>query len=850
MFWPLVLLAASFGAGASNSAQDVVRTFSSENGAGSGRFNHLVVDKNTGQIYVGAVNQLYQLTQDLDLIQTELTGPRFDSIDCLTTYCPGNSLFHPSHDQNKVLLIDYFNDRLITCGSVYQGACTIRSLQNISVVVQNVTDPVPVVSNNEEASTIAIIAPGPSNTHVMYVGTTFAGNPGNTSPRTRPGIASRSLDTNSLFQIVNNNVDRHNNTSGSHMFVEKKLEASYIINYVYGFTSEGFSYFLTTQRDTMDDTSPYISKLVRICHNDPKYYSYTEIPITCNSDSEKQYNLVQAGFVGKPGSDLAKDLGIGVMDDVLFAVFAESVNNSNHSNSSSALCVYSLHSIRQNFMKTTEACFLGKGNKGLAFAHGGIRPCVKTNDPINEDFCGSKENHPLGGKQPIKSKSVLNLDVRATAVAATSTGDYTVVFIGTETGHLKKVVVETSSIAIEYGDVKVDEGAIVNADLHLDQKAMHLYVMTERRVSKVKVHECNDCNVYKTCWDCVNRKDPYCGWCSLENKCSLRSECQDSSNDLLSWISYRSRQCPNIVTPCHFQRTTARIILDLTIENLYNFPGQFSCEFSIANGTISTETIKKNNGVTCITPGAELLPTIPAGQHNITTKLSVRSINGPDVVTTSFIFFDCNSYSSCTQCVSSEFPCIWCVNQHRCSHNAKDCSEDSLPVVSRVGQIFKNNLSFCPTIDGTNSSSREILVASNFEKSVNVKVHIVDNFIAQSKFVCLFNIEGRITSVNATLLGDMIYCDRMEFSYTLRQSSIIAPFNVTWGDPNPKPLDNPGNVHLNIYRCRDLADNCGICLSLNEKYGCGWCQSSKSCEILEHCNKGLGIWVEKNLICP
>ncbi|KAJ9580438.1 hypothetical protein L9F63_024392, partial [Diploptera punctata] len=35
-----------------------------------------------------------------------------------------------------------------------------------------------------------------------------------------------------------------------------------------------------------------------------------------------------------------------------------------------------------------------------------------------------------------------------------------------------------------------------------------------KRVSKVKVQECS---VYKTCWDCLGAKDPYCGWCSLEN---------------------------------------------------------------------------------------------------------------------------------------------------------------------------------------------------------------------------------------------------------------------------------------------------------------------------------------------
>lgn len=48
-------------------------------------------------------------------------------------------------------------------------------------------------------------------------------------------------------------------------------------------------------------------------------------------------------------------------------------------------------------------------------------------------------NTPLGGEQPVSAIPVLLFNSRLTAVAATSTGDFTVVFIGTATGHLKKV---------------------------------------------------------------------------------------------------------------------------------------------------------------------------------------------------------------------------------------------------------------------------------------------------------------------------------------------------------------------------------------------------------------------------
>ena len=79
-----------------------------------------------------------------------------------------------------------------------------------------------------------------------------------------------------------------------------------------------------------------------------------------------------------------------------------------------------------------------------------------------------------------------------------------------------------------------------------------------------------------------------------------------------------------------------------------------------------------------------------------------------------------------------------------------------------------------------------------------------------------------MTSVNAQLLSDTIYCDEMEFTYTSRAPNITATFAVIWGQS--KPLDNPDNIHVLIYRCKEMANNCGMCLSLDEKYQCGWCQ--------------------------
>ncbi|CAH1158754.1 unnamed protein product [Phyllotreta striolata] len=821
--------------------KEIVRTFSDPKVRA---FNHLVIDKNTGRVYIGAINRLYQLSPDLDSVITEVTGPKLDSDDCSVVECNSAINKKLTDNVNKALVIDYTTSRLISCGSLSQGICSVRPLQNISEGSQEVREAV--VANNATVSTVAFIAPGPPNppvSQVMYVGVTFTvGSPYRSEV---PAVSSRSLDKDKMFSIAQTAV-----TTGTRMFVNSLARERYPITYVYGFASEGFSYFLTTQMKHTT-SSQFISKLVRVCHDDENYYSYTEIPMDCISEAQggRKYNLVQAAYVGKAGSDLASDLGITAQDDVLFAVFSESDPIvANKPSNLSALCVYSLKSIRRKFMQNIKNCFSGKGQRGLDF----ISPshqCVQTKlQTIGEDFCGLDVNTPLGGEQPVSAVPVLLFNTRLTAVVATSTGDFTVVFIGTAKGHLKKVVVESSTSALEYGDLIVEENSPVNPDLHFDSQSMHLYVMTERKVSKVKVQECT---VYRNCLECLGVKDPYCGWCSLENKCSLRSDCQDAAKDPLYWISYKSGRCTTItsVIPNQLQRTTART-LDLVIDNLPTLQGHFLCAFTALDKTLITNATRKGSGVNCTTPRTDSLPSIPPGQHHFTAKLSVRMTSGPDFVATNFTFFDCNTYSSCTQCVSSSFPCDWCVDGHRCTHDtAENCRNDILVTgVSRAGPSYRSGPGFCPTINATVGNSPEILVASGIKKAIKVKVHIIGQFIVQTRFVCQFNIEGRVTSVNAQLLGDTIYCDAMEFSYTSRAPNITATFAVIWG--GSKPLDNPDNIHIVIYRCRDMADNCGICLALAEKYDCGWCQSSDRCEVKDQCEKGSAVWLNRSQTCP
>ena len=103
---------------------------------------------------------------------------------------------------------------------------------------------------------------------------------------------------------------------------------------------------------------------------------------------------------------------------------------------------------------------------------------------------------------------------------------------------------------------------ILSVGIYLDlfSSPLIFMILYQQPFSLLKKVRVQDCSVYTDCGQCLGSKDPYCGWCSLENKCSLRGDCRDAAQDPLYWISYKSGRCTTItsVQPNELQRTTAR----------------------------------------------------------------------------------------------------------------------------------------------------------------------------------------------------------------------------------------------------------------------------------------------------
>ncbi|XP_052063154.1 plexin-A3-like [Mytilus californianus] len=231
----------------------------------------------------------------------------------------------------------------------------------------------------------------------------------------------------------------HTRSFGSTSIYINLDEQRSIVNYVYGFSSDSFSYIATVQRaNTSSDL--YITKLIRVCQNDKTFKSYTEVELICKYNSAK-YNLLQAARIAKPGKSLAKALGISVSKDVLFATFSQGKYGTTDAVNATAVCIYSLYTIKKIFTHNIQSCFDGLGNTGPDHLTDRTS-CKRTAfSEIRSDYCGNFDfNYPIDGLEPISAKAALILNTKVSSITVGVLHDYTVGFIGTQDGHIIKVI--------------------------------------------------------------------------------------------------------------------------------------------------------------------------------------------------------------------------------------------------------------------------------------------------------------------------------------------------------------------------------------------------------------------------
>ncbi|KAF2368826.1 Plexin repeat [Trinorchestia longiramus] len=831
----------------SNVSKDVVLQFVPANQ--SHVLNHVAVDKAGADVYLGAVNRLYQLDgSTMKPIYQVITGPRLDSPGCHANGCNSEIRKSLTDNHNKVLVIAPSTESVIVCGSVSQGACDTYRRGNLSV--HNEYIPRAVAANDPYSSTFAFIGPERHSTfgesEALYIGTTFTSI--GDYRHDVPALATRNL--------VDLDFSKFTFSEQSLLRIDVKYRDNFLVKYVYGFNASSYVYFLTVQKKSHlpgQEEAGYISRISRICISDDNYDSYTEISLECHGPGAG-HNLVQDATIFDAGEDLALNLGISNGDQVMAVVFAKAQGHSDSPQKSTALCVYSVKDIDARFNENIHMCFNGtRQYRSMEHISGTILngKCPTRWSTGNiQDFCN--EGLKISGSAPLMSRSALVLnDTLVTSIVGTAASTHSVAFMGTSEGFIYKVLLEGSERATEYARVPVDPGHAILKDMEFGSRKKFLYVLSSsrpgfpyenisqllqhckvsaksfsaiHRASKVAVQSCH---AYTDCNSCLEARDPYCGWCSLEKRCTVASACENAGFSSPRWLNFRSgQQCIDFeaIDPEGLPINTEATLIQLTIRTLPALPtgAKYQCMWGNAPPADATVT---SSGLTCPAPALRDRPSIPPRTDHTLVPLAVRSSEtNQDFVSRNFAFYDCSRHSTCGSCVRSAWACNWCVYENTCTHNSSTCLKTVVSGEQNPAKLSSHGLNSCPHFM---RRSEDLLAADNAPTELYLAVRNLPTPRAgQLGFQCVVNIEGATMLVSAKESADtegLIVCETAVYHYQASVAEYKATLKLVWNRDH-----EIGRRSLTLYKCgvlgahRGHAD-CSLCVTRPARYRCSWC---------------------------
>ena len=319
----------------------------------SAAFRHMVIDEETENLYVGAINSLFVLSAaSLTRLHVRRTGPKPDNLNCPpvpTESCPGSLSRSDQDSVPQALILDTRNKALVVCSTLYYGFCERISLTNFSDVRPVY---ISVVPNDGAASVVAFVG-GDDRAGRLYVAATHS-DVGLAAYQRVPMIAIRSLWTLALAEDTT--------MQSSQLDLRYEARETTRVVYKYGFSHQRVNYFVSVRATTDGGVRTLRSALARVCDDDLKFASYVEVPLECTSseDDDARYTVVQSAFLSHPGRRLAEHLASFITKQALFVTF-----NGNDARSPTAvMCVYSMEYIQAIFQRNTQSCFKGYGNLG------------------------------------------------------------------------------------------------------------------------------------------------------------------------------------------------------------------------------------------------------------------------------------------------------------------------------------------------------------------------------------------------------------------------------------------------------------------------------------------------------
>ncbi|XP_076862790.1 plexin-B2a isoform X2 [Brachyhypopomus gauderio] len=785
--------------------------------------NTVVQDVRTGRIYLGVVNAVYQLNVDLHKESTAVMGPKKDHPSCTPPITPQCTEQTETNNINKLLLVNRDNGTLVACGSIFRGIC---ALLNLSRVEQQIYysdakgEKTYVATTDKNVAVVGVISHfqkrsdrGTSkNLTVFLVGKGYSGSDGSKL------ISTRLLQEQAEMDMFENVMET--STVQTSLYVQR-----YQHDFRHAFTHGHHIYFLFSRAANAGE-SRRATFAARLCENDDHYYSYTELQLNCSAGTENIYNRLQSAHVAAPGHVLAQRLGISNGAKVLFAVFG-----SDDESAGSALCVYPLLSIDSRLEEVIESCY-----RGELLSDG--KPKTVYSPYSNDAICKTKreqnivKQYPCGAEflpSPLASRAEFALNAtpayirqsELTSVAVAVEDDHTVAFLGTSLGEVFKVHLASQSDA--YGKIPGDGAdGPVNKNMFFDSSLDHLFITTSRKIAKVPVQTCEQ---KKDCQSCVNQRDPYCGWCVLEGRCTMQKECAQGK-EKNAWLWSPNQQCVTVraFNPPHLScKKTQQVEIDVpTLPSIAD--GKLKCKI----GATTSGAVMQGSKVICSLPNPSEIPHTPETQDFVAVPVKLLVDGDIEVAASEFKFYNCAAVvqkaanTPCSVCVNSEWGCQWNTETHTCGD--QDGSADGTRIIQH------NEPDGCPQFE----KPEPLLIPVGFRIPISFYGRNLEQY------------EGKSLQIGTELMkqvGDVTsFPDGVKFSFEGYEFTYdkTPEVNVTFyvkEKGTERKIDS--TLQVGLYNCSVGREDCSLCKNADAKYNCVWCETTHSCIYKDRCPKEL-----------
>uniref|UniRef100_A0A4W4E4I0 Sema domain-containing protein n=1 Tax=Electrophorus electricus TaxID=8005 RepID=A0A4W4E4I0_ELEEL len=748
--------------------------------------NTVVQDVRTGRIYLGAVNAIYQLDTGLRKESMAVTGPKKDHPSCtppITAQCTEAT---ETDNINKLLLVNGASGTLVACGSIFRGIC---ALLNLSCVEQQVYysdakgEKTYVATTDKTVAVVGVIShfiKDGQKLSVFLVGKGYSGSDGSKLISTRLLQEQPNMD---MFENV-----METSTVQTSLYVQR-----YQHDFRHAFAHGGHIYFLFSRAANVGE-SRRATFAVRLCENDDHYYSYTELQLNCSAGTEKVYNRLRAVHVAAPGRVLARRLGLNesdVANRVLFAVFG-----SDDEVASSALCIYPLSSIDRRLEEVIESCY-----RGELLSDG--KPKTVYSPYSNDAICKTNKLFPKTSLKsiteflpsPLASRAEFALTAtpsyfrqsELTSVAVSVKHNHTVAFLGTSLGEVFKVHLANQSEA--YGKIPGDGAdGPVNRNMFFDSSSAHLFITTSRKITKVPVQTCEQ---KKDCGSCVQQHDPYCGWCVLQGRCTIKEDCR-RGEEKNTWLWSPNHQCIDVPALPSIVDGRLKCIIGAFRSGAVMRPCT-SCD-SLGNST-------------------------PLDFVTVPVKLVVDDTI--EVAASEFKFYNCTAVvqkaanTPCSVCVKSEWRCQWNMQTHTCG----DLDDPHINLHEVRSHEDARSPDGCPRFENPEPA----LIPVGFK----IPISFHGKNLEQYRVI-------KLARTSCVLIANLCH---WPFTYN-KMPEVNVTFYVK-EKGTEKKIDS--TLQVGLYNCSVGREDCSLCKNADEKYNCVWCDTTRSCIYQKLCPKELRL---------